>query len=398
MRGTPRSRLVLLAGLAALVAATPALGTSPAAQKQRVDARRAQLGGRIESARQRASALSAEIRSTNAQIAGLERRVGDVSARLVPLERDLALHRRRLAALNALLGIQTRRLHELQRERAITLHRLSLHMVEVYESTPPGLLGAVLTSSSLGDLVNQVEVTRTIALQDRQIIHAVTRSRNALRAARRHTRRIRAQVSDATKQVAFQAAQAEQLRASLFSQQSSLVSARSQKQSSADALQQQIRAMQQESISLAALSSALEAKILASGGTGSGASASGLIWPANGPVTSPFGQRCFRGTCGFHPGIDIGVPYGTPIHAAAAGTVIWAAWMGGYGNLIVVDHGNGLATAYGHQSRLAVGNGARVSQGQVIGYVGCTGYCFGPHLHFEVRVNGKPVKPLAYLP
>ena len=84
---------------------------------------------------------------------------------------------------------------------------------------------------------------------------------------------------------------------------------------------------------------------------------------------------------------------GTPIKAAAAGTVIYAGWMEGYGNLVVIDHGNGLATAYAHQSSIAVGNGASVSQGQVIGYVGCTGYCFGPHLHFEVRVNGEPGRP-----
>jgi murein DD-endopeptidase MepM/ murein hydrolase activator NlpD len=98
-----------------------------------------------------------------------------------------------------------------------------------------------------------------------------------------------------------------------------------------------------------------------------------------------------------HEGIDIAVPGGTPIHAAASGTVIYAAWMSGYGNLIIVDHGGGLATAYAHQSAFAVGGGSFVAQGSVIGYVGCTGHCFGDHLHFEVRVNGAPVDPLGYL-
>jgi murein DD-endopeptidase MepM/ murein hydrolase activator NlpD len=119
----------------------------------------------------------------------------------------------------------------------------------------------------------------------------------------------------------------------------------------------------------------------------------GLIWPVSGPVTSPFGYRWGR----LHAGIDIGVGYGTPIHAAAAGTVVLAGWTGGYGNYTCIDHGGGLATCYAHQSSYAVSAGAQVSQGQVIGYVGSTGHSFGAHLHFEVRINGTPVDPLGYL-
>jgi murein DD-endopeptidase MepM/ murein hydrolase activator NlpD len=98
-----------------------------------------------------------------------------------------------------------------------------------------------------------------------------------------------------------------------------------------------------------------------------------------------------------HDGIDIGAASGTPIRAAAAGTVIYAGWLGGYGNLTVIDHGGGIATAYGHQSSIAAGSGAYVAQGQVIGYVGSTGHSTGAHLHFEVRVNGVPQDPLGYL-
>src|SRR6185436_17696139 len=131
-----------------------------------------------------------------------------------------------------------------------------------------------------------------------------------------------------------------------------------------------------------------------SGGSGGGSpSAAGFIWPVNGTLTSGFGWRWGR----MHEGIDIAAPTGTPISAAASGTVIYAGWMGGYGNLVVIDHGNGLATAYGHQSSIAVGSGTYVSQGQTIGYVGSTGHSTGPHVHFEVRVNGSPVDPLGYL-
>jgi murein DD-endopeptidase MepM/ murein hydrolase activator NlpD len=98
-----------------------------------------------------------------------------------------------------------------------------------------------------------------------------------------------------------------------------------------------------------------------------------------------------------HEGIDIAVPSGTPVRASASGTVIHAGWLGGYGNLVVIDHGDGLATAYGHNSALLVAVGQNVSQGETISLSGSTGNSTGPHVHFEVRVNGVPVDPLLYL-
>ena len=124
-------------------------------------------------------------------------------------------------------------------------------------------------------------------------------------------------------------------------------------------------------------------------------SAFGLIWPASGPITSPFGMRWGA----MHAGIDIGAGFGAPIRAAKAGVVISASsTSGGYGMLTVIDHGGGFSTLYGHQSRFAVSAGETVAQGQVIGYVGCSGHCTGPHLHFETRVNGTPQNPMNYLP
>jgi murein DD-endopeptidase MepM/ murein hydrolase activator NlpD len=117
-----------------------------------------------------------------------------------------------------------------------------------------------------------------------------------------------------------------------------------------------------------------------------------LVWPTQGVLTSPYGWRW--GT--MHRGIDIGAPSGTPIYAAAGGTVFYAGWMGGYGNLILIDHGDGRVTAYAHQSSLAV-SGGQVGRGQIIGYVGSTGDSTGPHLHFELRVDGTAVDPLPYL-
>jgi murein DD-endopeptidase MepM/ murein hydrolase activator NlpD len=118
-----------------------------------------------------------------------------------------------------------------------------------------------------------------------------------------------------------------------------------------------------------------------------------LIWPVNGPVVSGFGMRWGR----LHAGLDIAVPAGTPIRAADSGRVVLMGWVGGYGNYTCIQHNASLSTCYAHQSSFGTSNGANVSQGQVIGSVGCTGHCFGDHLHFETRVNGSPVDPMGYL-
>ena len=121
--------------------------------------------------------------------------------------------------------------------------------------------------------------------------------------------------------------------------------------------------------------------------------AAGLAWPVQNAITSRFGLRHRR----LHAGIDIRGAYGSPIGAAAGGLVLLARWLGPYGNVTVLDHGGGLATVYAHQAGVIVQEGATVTRGQVLGYVGKTGGNFAPHLHFEVRVHGTPVDPTAYL-
>ncbi len=118
------------------------------------------------------------------------------------------------------------------------------------------------------------------------------------------------------------------------------------------------------------------------------------LWPARGVITSRFGMRWRQ----HHRGVDIAAPRGTLIHAARAGRVVRAGWYGGYGLLVVLDHGDGMETWYGHASRILVRVGERVERGQAIARVGCTGACTGPHVHFEVRVRSRPVDPLRYLP
>ncbi|MDS3859229.1 peptidoglycan DD-metalloendopeptidase family protein [Thermosynechococcaceae cyanobacterium BACA0444] len=124
-----------------------------------------------------------------------------------------------------------------------------------------------------------------------------------------------------------------------------------------------------------------------------------LSYPIRAPITSTFGWRIhpILGTQRFHNGLDFGAPTGTPIQAAERGRVIYAGWYGGYGNAVIVDHGNGATTLYAHASRLVVAEGDVVQRGQVLALVGSTGLSTGPHLHFEVRINGEPQDPSYYL-
>ncbi len=120
------------------------------------------------------------------------------------------------------------------------------------------------------------------------------------------------------------------------------------------------------------------------------------IWPARGTVTSPYGLRW--GGSDFHPGIDIANDMGTPIVATADGVVSVAGWnSGGYGNMVDINHGGGIMTRYGHAMQIVVSPGQHVKRGQVIAYMGSTGFSTGPHVHYEVRINGQAVNPITYL-
>jgi murein DD-endopeptidase MepM/ murein hydrolase activator NlpD len=391
-------RLALAVAIGALLVAAPAAG-DVYGHKHSVDAQISVLHARVAVAQQRAEGLVAEIDSFNSRIRGLEALVGGVTTHLAALESDLALHRGKLDGLTALFRVQTRRYMFLRRQYALAVARMNARLVQIYEQGDVSSLDVVLEARSLSDLIDRLEYMRQLASADSRIATSVSRARNAAREARAKTRKLRAVVAAETRAVQARTEQVRAVRDELLASRRGLVSARSTKRVNLATLKASARQEAAEAQSLERVSAALGAQIQAAQAASSysppssAPSASGFIWPVNGPVTSPFGMRWGR----MHTGIDIGVPYGTPIHAAASGRVIYAGWMDGYGNLVFIDHGRGISTGYAHQSSIAVSNGQSVTQGQVIGYVGCTGHCFGPHLHFEVRVNGTPVDPLGYL-
>jgi murein DD-endopeptidase MepM/ murein hydrolase activator NlpD len=319
--------------------------------------------------------------------------VGDVSARLATIERDLELHELKLNRLNELFQVETQRYFSFRHQYDITVERLGNRLVDIYENGEPTTLDVLFSSRSFSDLISQQEYVNALAQQDERIAGEVGAAKVAARAQRERTKVFRAAVASEAHTIAIRKAQVRSARDTLLAEERGLASARQNKNESLVAVKESKREYLHEAAGLAQASASLAARLSGSSYNPGPPSAAGLIWPVNGPVTSGFGMRWGR----MHEGIDIAVPTGTPIHAAAAGKVVYASWMSGYGNLVAIDHGNGLSTAYGHQERVAVSVGQIVAQGQVIGYSDCTGHCFGPHVHFEVRVNGAPVDPLAYL-
>jgi murein DD-endopeptidase MepM/ murein hydrolase activator NlpD len=395
-------RLILFSLAFALVLGAPAGAQNVEDRKQSVDSKIAALNEKIDAARAREADLSMQIREVTGEIRALETRVGSVSAQLAALEHDLALHKERLAKITELWKLLSRRLTFLMRQHEAAQQRLDLRLIEIYESHETDTLDVVLSASSFSEILDQLDYMRKLGSQDRRIADEVRRGRDRMRLLKERAAETRVKVLAATRVVAVRTNQVREVRDQLVSTQQGLASARASKRESLVSVREDEQQYASEAAALQAVSAQLAARInaaqavpsatsLAVGGDTT-PSSSGLIWPVSGPVVSGYGWRWGR----MHEGIDIAVGGGTPIAAAAAGVVIYAGWMGGYGNLIIVDHGGGLATAYAHQSSFAVGGGP-VAQGQTIGYVGCTGHCFGDHLHFEVRVNGAAVDPLGYL-
>ncbi len=391
-------RRLALAFLVVLVVATPAFGDD-ATKKQQLDSQISSLQGKLAAQKQREQALRNEVSNFTSRIRTLEGKVGDVSLRLSTMEADLSLHQHRLNALNELFRVQTKKFVFLKEQYAESVKVLNTRIVDIYESDETSTIDVFLGSSSLQAAVDKVQYLNEIGDQDRRIAQQVAVAKAEIKVQRAKTKKLRGTVQSETAVISARTAQTRFVRNELVGAKNDLSTKQQQKLQDISKLTSEQQAEAGEIDALQAASNSIAERIRAAqanrqaGSPTSAPSSAGLIWPVNGPVTSPFGWRWGR----MHQGIDIGVGMGTPIKAAASGTVIYCGWESGYGNLTVLDNGGNLATAYGHQSSIAVACGQQVSQGEVIGYVGCTGHCTGPHLHFEVRIDGSPVDPLGYL-
>ena len=387
-----------LVTLCMLLVAGTAAG-DPGTEKARVDGRIETLRGQASDADLRAGVLTEELSAVAGRVRELEAGVDAQQARLGVLEGQLGSARARLGTLDRTIAGQSKRLERLRGEYRIALTRLERRVRELYMTDGPDTLAFVLGTASFTDLIDNLDLLDRIGRQDERIATSVKSARDGVADARRRTRAARAEAARVEAAVSSATTEQRGIVTRLVASRDALVAARSEKTTTLASIRSDRDSTLAEIDALEQQSAALEARIREAQQRSSvpavvAPSGSGVLgWPVSGPVTSGFGVRWGR----MHEGIDIAVGEGTPVRAAAAGTVIYAGWMSGYGNLVAVDHGNGLSTAYAQNSSLAVSVGQSVAAGEIVSYSGNTGNSTGPHVHFEVRVNGSAVDPLGYL-
>jgi murein DD-endopeptidase MepM/ murein hydrolase activator NlpD len=392
-------RLLALLGLVlALVVVAPAAADDPADEKATVDARIAALQSDIAAAKANEGVLTSQLSAVVDELESAQSAVEEAETTVGVLEAELTSARNRLDELVERLAVQTRKLERLRSEYAKAVAILEARVRAAYIDEPPDMIAFLVSASSFDEVIDNVELLNRIGRQDKRIARQVARARDRTAAERSATIATKREQTATVAVIAARTDDARVARDRLAGERDRLATLEDLKQSALTDSRETREEYLREVESLLAQSAALAEQIreaqrgARTAGDGQ-PSAAGLIWPCDGIVVSGFGMRWGQ----MHEGIDIGCAYGASNRAAAAGTVIHAGWLGGYGNLVVIDHGNGLSTAYAHASSILVGVGQSVSQGETVSLVGSTGNSSGPHLHFEVRVNGLAVDPLLYL-
>ncbi len=364
----------------------------------RIDKKQGQLervNGRARVLSTDISGLTQRIDRLQGTITTLQRREGAIQADLDDKRAELRRTQDELRRVRARL-VQLRA--RLEHARTVLADRL----VELYKSDEPDIVSVVLDADGFADLLENGAYLQRIGEQDRQIITAVRDAKAEMAVAARRLGVLERRQQRIAMEITARRNAVARVRVEVQGKRDAVDRVRDEKQGVLSSVRAHAHDLNEDIEAMARQQAKIEAEIRAAQGGGTipaGPIRGGgrFIWPVNGPVTSGFGYRVGPGITRFHQGLDIGVPSGTPIRAGGSGTVILAGYNGGYGNYTCIDHGGAVSTCYAHQSAIHVSVGQHVAQGQVIGLVGNTGYSFGAHLHFEVRVNGAATQPLSYL-
>ena len=374
--------------MATFAVASPAAAQSPEANQRANKDRQRQVEGQIDAATATENQLTTELARLDQEVREGEASVATARARQAEAERQVEVLRAQVADAET---------------AAVAARRLAANQaVQAYMRPDRESATAILAARDPQELGKMKALVGEVAQHN----NAVIKSRAV---AEGELRQKKTDAEQAQQLAQAASAQAEAELGAVTQRRTQQTALRDEVDRRIEALKIESAALDREEAQLQAVIAERQRKVAAEaqarGGSASTAgrstapnlgrvSGSGLIWPASGTVTSGYGARWGS----VHKGVDIANATGTPIWAAAAGEVFHAGSFGGYGNAVLIDHGEGMTTLYGHQSRVVVSAGAQVTQGQVIGYIGSTGNSTGPHLHFEVRIGDSPRDPAPYLP
>jgi peptidoglycan DL-endopeptidase CwlO len=387
---------ICMAAVAYLALPMPGLSSS---LPQRIDKARNQIAGK----RHQEGILTTQISAYQLRIRGLQGEINGLQQRQDKVQVQLNAKQAQLDDVRNRLQTTQDRLARLRAKLEQSKQVLAARLVALYKEDAPDMVTVVLEADGFADLLDRADFVSRISEQDNKIVTRVRDLTSEVDKQAKELAALEAEVADATDQIRAKRDEIASAKGTIVSRQNDLVAARDKRDGALRTIRAARSDLEGHLHTLESKQAEIEAKLRAAqtGVTpgpagpikrGSG----GFIWPVNGPIVSPFGMRWGR----LHAGVDIAVPTGTSVRASAAGTVAFTqpeASSGGYGNYTCINHGGGISTCYAHQERFLVSAGQHVSQGQVIGISDCTGHCFGPHVHFEVRVNGAPVDPLGYL-
>ena len=332
--------------------------------------------------------VSEQLRQIEEQLRQAQQQLDSIQQQRIAVENDITVNEKLLAEAQK----------RLEGREAVFYKRVR----DIYINGRLSYLDVVIGSKDFTDFANRLEILKRIIDSDIKLIEEIKKERAEIAARKQALEQSRAKLVELEKAAAAKRAEIEQKKKErevvlqkAQNDRATAMQAVEELNASSAQITALLKARQAERAAARAAAAAQQSSPTYSWVQGSGQ----LGWPVSGEITSPYGYRTHPiwGTTIYHSGIDIGVDEGTPVHAADGGVVVWSGWMGGYGYAVVIDHGNGLSTLYGHNSELAVDEGQSVAKGQVISYAGSTGNSTGPHVHFEVRVNGDPVDPMGYL-
>lgn len=347
------------------------------AELARVQAQMEAMARQKEAARREAEAASYELDEVMGRLSSLQAQ-----------GRHLAEQQK---ALNESIGQNKAALEKKQAELAQRLQIYKQRLRDIYINGSVNYLDVLLGAKDFSDFSSRMYLLQKIIAKDIDLLDAMKKDA--------------AEISQRQEQLEAEMKQLQANRLALAAQQEQASAAKERRAQMLYKAEEARHASEEEYDRLLAISENIAAMLrnLENGGSGAAASGGGtgkFMWPCQGEITSYYGWRTHPifGTTKYHSGMDIAVDYGTPIHAADSGTVVYSGWLGGYGNCVMLDHGGGLVSLYGHNQSLNVNEGQYVTKGTVIAYAGSTGYSTGPHCHFEVRLHGEVTEPLDYLP